>query len=340
MFKEFIDEQIGNWHYMRGTAGPSGFGSSSTALEVAKANEEHIKGKTFIVTGASSGIGIETARAIHQYGGLVIMACRNETKASKVAEDIIEQYESRNGKASDAVKSRLVVMTLDLGSFKSIREFVNNFRSRNLSLDVLINNAGVWTPNDREETSDGHEQMLGTNHYGHFLLTELLLPELKKNNSPTRVVNVASVMHRVAKNGIEFDDLEAKKEFSSIYRYGHSKLANLLHAKDLDQRMKEEGESITAVSLHPGVIMTGLYRDMKLPIIGPLLQLAFSKFFKNDEQGAATTIYCAAQPNLVGGNYHHDCNEAAPVTAVASDESQWKRLYEVSMEATGLASNE
>merc|ERR1712080_17561 len=140
--------------------------------------------------------------------------------------------------------------------------------------------------------------------------------------------------------GSHNDDLEANKEFKSIHRYGHSKLANILHAKDLDQRMREEGESITALSLHPGVIMTGLYRQIQLPIIGPIVAFMFSKCFKNDEQGAATTIYCASQPNLVGGGYYHDSNEAAPMTAVASDESQWKRLYEVSMEATGLASNE
>jgi len=227
-----------------------------------------------------------------------------------------------------------------LSSFDSIRAFVKEYKELQIpSLNILINNAGVMAC-DRMLTKDGHEMQFGTNHLGHFLLTELLLPEFAAGG---RVIMVSSTAHGMSyKEGIRFDDLKGEEKYSKWGAYGQSKLANLLYAKALEERFQaskiETFHSMHAFSLHPGVIKTELGRHMS-PFMSALFSLG-KPFCKTIPQGAATTVYCALAPelNTKGGQYFADCNEEKPKDLAVINSATWQRLVEVSRDLTGLKS--
>jgi len=199
---------------------------------------------------------------------------------------------------------------VDLSSLESIKKFAEEFNKNESRLDILINNAGVYT-SERRETTDGFEMMFGTNHLGHFYLTYLLLDKLK-SSAPSRVVIVASEAHERSK--LNFDDLQVTKKFSNFEAYGRSKTANILFGVQLAKVL--EGTGVTVYSLHPGVIKTDIIRDYDdkcdcLICLFRCLFICCPCMTKNIEEGAQTTLYCAMEPSIAqhSGRYYNDSHE-------------------------------
>jgi len=240
-------------------------------------------GRVAIVTGANSGIGWETARALVNKGATVIMACRGIAKANPAAEQIRTLKPS--GKA--------VVMALDLGDLASIHTFVTAFRQDYDRLDLLINNAGVAMP-PYGKTAQGFEQQFGVNHLGHFALTGLLLDRL--NAMPgARIVTVSSSSHR--SGSIRFDDLNSGQHYQPGRAYAQSKLANLLFTYELQRRLVAAGQSTLAVAAHPGWAATNALRH------SPMLKSLNPMFAQPPNMGMLPTLYAATAPDVRGGEY-------------------------------------
>ncbi|KAG5563267.1 hypothetical protein RHGRI_005877 [Rhododendron griersonianum] len=294
-----------------GWKGPSGFSACSTAEKVTKGIDG--TGLTAIITGASSGIGTETTRVLALRGVHVVMAVRNTGNGEKVKEAILKENPN----------AKLNVMELDLGSMASLG---------------FVPFKWVMAP-PFMLTKDNLELQFGTNHIGHFLLTNLLLESMKstarESQKEGRIVNLTSEVHRYPyREGIRFDKINDKSSFSTIPAYGQSKLANILHANELAKRLKEEGVEITANSLHPGIITTtNLLRHHG--IINGLANMVAKYFMKSIPQGAATTCYVALHPQVKGvsGEYFCDSNQAKP-SALAKDEELAKKLWNFSLSLT------
>ncbi|XP_042021491.1 short-chain dehydrogenase TIC 32, chloroplastic-like isoform X1 [Salvia splendens] len=305
-----------------GRRGPSGFSACSTAQDVTQG----IDGSSLsaIVTGASSGIGQETARVLALRGVDVIMAVRNVESGKKVKETILKE----------SPKAKIEVMELDLSSLASVRKFASEYNSLGLPLNLLINNAGVMaTPFMLSQ--DNIEMQFATNHLGHFLLTNLLLENMKKTANESgkegRIVIVSSEAHRYTyREGIRFDKINDSSSYNSMLAYGQSKLANVLHANELTRLFQEEGVKITANSLHPGAIATNLLRHHG--IIEGLVNWVGKYFIKNIPQGAATTCYVALHPEVEGvsGKYFLNSNVGQP-SNLSSDIQLAKKLWDFSL---------
>ncbi|KAF4374209.1 hypothetical protein F8388_022975 [Cannabis sativa] len=213
-----------------GRPGPSGYGSASTAEEVTEGIDA--SKLTVIVTGGGSGIGLETSRVLALRGAHVIIAARNTDAANKAKQVILNEIEN----------AKVDVLKLDLSSTKSVRSFVDNFHALHLPLNILINNAGVmFCPFQLSE--DGIEMQFATNHLGHFLLTSLLLDKMKDTARTTgvegRIVNLSSIAHlHTYEGGIRFQKINDERSYSDKRAYGQSKLANILHAKELSRRLQ------------------------------------------------------------------------------------------------------
>ncbi|XP_055827418.1 short-chain dehydrogenase TIC 32, chloroplastic-like [Solanum dulcamara] len=298
--------------------GPSAFSPNSTAEEVTHGIDA--SALTAIVTGASSGIGAETARVLALRGVHVVMGVRNISAGKQVKETIIK----------DVPQANIDALELDLSSLASVRNFASNYISLGLPLNLLINNAGIMaTP--FALSKDKIELQFATNHVGHFLLTNLLLDTMKKtareSRKEGRIVNVSSRRHKFSYHeGIRFDKINDQSGYNGLSAYGQSKLANVLHANELDRHLKDEGVEITANSLHPGAIATNLFRQHS--IISGIVNVIGKHVMKNVQQGAATTCYVALHPDVKGvsGKYYVECNiaEASPQ---ANDAGMAKRLW-------------
>ncbi len=296
----------------------------STAEEVSAGVD--LSGKTALVTGANAGIGLETTRVLALRGAHVVMACRNLQKATNACQTLVR--ESGGQLSEDQFEPR----QLDLASLDSVRRFAGEFAGEGRPLDLLINNAGVMLP-DRRETSDGFEAHFGTNHLGHFLLTNMLLEPLRAGGS-ARVVNVASEAMQMSGLTPELDDLNWEhKKWSGWKSYGSSKLMNLMFTRAFQRRHGSEG--ITSNALHPGIVRTELARSQTglMVVVGFL----FLPWMKKVAGGAATTVYAATAPEYgeAGGEYLADC---APTRApkLAADEEVQERLWALSADATGF----
>lgn len=252
--------------------------------------ETNLSGKTYIVTGGNSGIGLVTVEQLSRQGARVILACRRPEQGRLAVEAI----------KKGVIRGSIDVMELDLSDLDSVRSFVAAFDKLNLSLNGLVNNAGIMnTPSGK--TRQGYEMQFGTNHLGHYLLTELLLPHLKKS-SPSRVVNLSSCFHDKAmgrEGKIDFDDLHfERRKYDGWAAYGQSKLANLLHAKQLAKRLS--GSGVTAVSVHPGWVRTNLIRQ-SMPVwlqdvlLKPVFKLAG---MIEPWEGAQSTLYALLAPEV------------------------------------------
>ncbi|KAB2088834.1 hypothetical protein ES319_A03G026100v1 [Gossypium barbadense] len=303
-----------------GSKGPSGFSSSSTAEEVTQGIDG--SALTAIVTGASSGIGVETTRVLALRGVHVVMAVRNVDAGRNVKEAILKEIPG----------AKIDVMELDLSSLASIRKFASQYQSSNLPLNLLINNAGVGTP--FMLSHDGIELQFATNYLGPFLLTDLLSETMKKtareSNIEGRIVNVSSIGHRFTySEGIRFNKINDESGYSSWYAYGQSKLATILHAKELSRRLKEDGVEITANSLHPGAILTNIMRHNGF--MNGFFHLIGKYFLKSIPQGAATTCYVALHPQVKGvsGEFFMDSNISTP-SSMAKDVDLAKKLWDFS----------
>lgn len=281
-------------------------------------------GRVVIVTGANSGIGWDTARALAQKGATVIMACRNEEKANSAADQI---------RALNPA-GKVVVMPLNLGDLNSVRAFAVAFRSQNKQLDLLINNAGVMMP-PYGKTRQGFEQQFGINHLGHFALTGLLLDML--NATPdARVVTVSSSSHRFGI--INFDDLNWEKGYPPQRAYGQSKLANLLFTYELGRRLTQAGQKTLAVAAHPGWTATNLQQHSSpYRILNPIMG-------QSTAMGALPTLYAATAPNVHGGEYFgpdglfelRGYPKKVGSNAPSRDEAAAQRLWTISEDLTGV----
>ncbi|XP_049933024.1 short-chain dehydrogenase TIC 32, chloroplastic-like isoform X6 [Nymphaea colorata] len=306
----------------------SGFGACSTAEEVTEGIDA--SNITTIVTGATSGIGMETARVLALRGATVIIAARSKVRGEKAKVKIAEEV-------ADA---KIEVMELDLSSLASVRSFAAAFLSSNKPLHLLINNAGIFGY-PFQLSADGIELQFASNHIGHFLLTNLLLEKMKatalESGIEGRIVIVSSAGHSMTyKSGIRFKNINNPSGHVRFKAYGQSKLANILHAKELARCLQEEGVKVTANSLHPGAIPTNI-AQYYIKNIAPLAPLIFilRPFLKTVQQGAATTCYLALHPNMEGvsGKYFSDCNEDQP-SAYGRDADLAKGLWEFSEEMT------
>jgi NAD(P)-dependent dehydrogenase (short-subunit alcohol dehydrogenase family) len=302
------------------------FGAATTADEVLEGID--LTGKLMLITGGSSGLGQETARALAAHGAHVVLTARNLAKGDGVAAAIRES--SGNQKVE--------VMDVELGSMASIRSFAERFLTRHPRLDVLIDNAGVMAcPFAR--TSDGFETQFGSNHVGHFLLTCLLAPALLRG-APSRIVSVSSRGHHMSP--VVFDDIQfEKRPYDKWLSYGQSKTANILFAVALEKRLGSRG--VHANALHPGGIMTELGRHLQ-PEDREFILSRVSRGgvgFKTVEAGAATETFAATAPELEGrgGFYLEDCHVATVndaedaldgVKSYALDPANAERLWEES----------
>lgn len=268
--------------------------------------------RTFLVTGANTGIGLETARALARRGAKVYLACRSEEKTRAVIEDL----------RTETGNAELEFLPLDLGDLNSVRACAETFLAIGEPLHVLINNAGL--AGGRGSTASGFELAFGTNHVGHFLLTDLLLERLKQS-APARVITVSSRSHYDAP-GIDFEAVRRPtKSVTGLPEYAVSKLANVLFTQELARRL--DGTGVTTYALHPGVIASDVWRSVPWPF-----RQVMKLFMKSTEQGAKTTLHCATSPEVAGqsGLYYDDSRTKKP-SAVATPElaaELWKRSEE------------
>jgi retinol dehydrogenase 12 len=271
-----------------------------------------LDGRTFLITGANTGIGRETARALAARGARLHLACRSEDAGRRAIDEIAAQTGNRE----------LELLALDLGDLASVRQCAQAFLSRGEPLHVLINNAGLAGAHGM--TASGFEIAFGTNHVGPFLLTGLLLDRLR-SSAPARIVNVASVAHYNAP-GIDWDAVRRRtRSFTGMREYSVSKLANVLHAQELARRL--EGTGVTTYALHPGTIASDIWRRVPWPV-RPLMK----RRMPSPEQGARTSVYCATSPDVAGdtGRYYDDCRPREPAAAATAGLAAelWRRSAE------------
>jgi len=293
--------------YFKGV-GPSGFGFGSSADDVTQAVD--LRGRTMLVTGCNSGIGLETVRALVKRGAHVFATARTEQKARD---------------ACAALGREIVPLACELSDPVSVRACTETVKRQVRGIDAIICNAGVMAIPTLERAF-GYELQFFTNHIGHFLLVTELLDSLAEDG---RVVVVSSDAHKGApKEGIQFDNLSGDKGYSPWRAYGQSKLANLLFAKELAKRFTATKK--TANAIHPGVINTNLGRSMP-SVMRAALSVAAPLVLKSAAQGAATQCYVATNPELatVSGAYFADCNIAEP-TKLAQDPALAARLWDES----------
>ncbi|KAI9037535.1 uncharacterized protein KD926_000255 [Aspergillus affinis] len=313
---------------------PNGPGDGRpTACQIIE--DEQLQGKwlekTILITGCSSGIGIETARALLETGATLYLTARDLNKAKTALGSILEN-------------DRAHLLELDLDSLASVRKCAGTFLSMSNHLNVLIANAGVMaTPEGR--TIDGFETQFGTNHLAHFLLIQLLLPALLESSSPnfqSRVVILSSSAHRMG--GINLSNLNLEAEYHPWVAYAQSKTANIYTANELDRRYGSKG--LHAWSVHPGLIHTGLMQYLeKETVEGWGNDPTVAKITKNPEEGAATSVWAATARALEaqGGTYLEDCQVSKPANTIpephepgyaahAYDEEKEGLLWERSLE--------
>lgn len=274
-----------------------------------------LTGKTVVITGANTGIGLETAVDLAKRGARVILACRDVARGKAAVADV-----KQRSKSDDVTFSQL-----DLASLQSVREFSERTLEEEPRIDILINNAGVMIP-PFSTTKDGFELQFGVNHLGHFLLTNLLLDRIKKAPAG-RVVTVSSMAHRSGR--INFEDLQSKQSYSRMGAYAQSKLANILFTQSLAKRLR--GTNVTAYSLHPGSVLTELQRHVPGPLVF-ILHYPLSIFSKSPWQGAQTTIHCAVTEGIEdqSGKYFSDCKVKEVTNPDAKNNDVAERLWDVS----------
>jgi len=312
-----------------------------------------LTGRTIVVTGGNTGLGKETCIRLAKLGAEVIVGSRSPKRGADAAEEI------RALSNSEKVSS----MVLDLASLKSIESFAAAFKKEHDKLDVLVNNAGVMAIPTREVTEDRFEKQMGINHFGHFHLTSLLMPQIKaagKATGDARVINLSSSAHQIAFSGMNWEDLQSEKEYDPWKAYGQSKLANVLFTRELHKRLSESPETagVSTASVHPGVVRTELGRNFFIPpamcdaagsvdckgqLPTPVMAVSAVTLplmlygTKSVPQGAMTQVECAADPALkgkLGGNFFSDCAETG-TSGPGKDIAAAGRLWKVSEELTG-----
>jgi NAD(P)-dependent dehydrogenase (short-subunit alcohol dehydrogenase family) len=277
---------------------------------------ENMKGKTVLITGATSGIGRETALALAARGAKVVFTARD----AKIANETRAYISEKTG------NDEIHVHFCRLDSFKSIREFCTEVLEKYKNLHVLINNAGIWESR-RKESMDGIELTFAVNHLAPFLMTNLLLERIWMS-APARIINVSSSAHAGAE--INFRDIEFKKEFPRMKAYSQSKLANILFTRLLAEKLT--GSGVTVNCLHPGVVYTSIYRN-----INPVMRSFFRLAMISPEKGAKTSIFLASSPDVenISGEYFAK-KKIAHSNKESHDLIIAERLWNLSEEYTGI----
>jgi len=293
-------------------------------------------GRRVVLTGANSGIGYPVALELARAGATVVLACRDRARA----EDAVNRIQA------EVPLAKAEVGLLDLASLVSVRAFAAGELARGLPLDLLINNAGVMAPPRRLETPDGYELQFGTNVLGHFALTGLLLPALEQAPA-ARVVMVASIAHK--RGRLDFEDLQATRQYKPMKSYQQSKLADLMLAFELDRRLQTSGSSVRCMAAHPGVANTNLFHVGDFSaferaarrVVGHLIDALLN----SDVDGALPTLYASVAPEAAGGGYYGpqgfqemrggDVGEAK-VAPQALDRAAAARLWSVCESLTGV----
>ena len=291
-------------------------------------------GRIVLVTGANSGLGFQTSRALARAGARVLMGCRDQQRADRAFDDI----------KSEVPEAQIEIVSLDLASLDSVRAAASDVANRTDRLDVLVNNAGVMAI-PRHETADGFEMQFGTNHLGHFALTGLLLDRILRAPS-SRIVTVSSNAHRAGR--MNFADLQGARTYRRWLAYGQSKLSNLLFAYELQRRLEASGESTISVAAHPGFAATHLQAvgpEMTgRRLVGRVMALGNRLLAQSDEQGALPQLYAATAPDVRGGEYFGPSGLAEQrghpkrvrSNRRSHDAEAARRLWQISEELTGI----
>ncbi len=290
-------------------------------------------GKTIIITGASSGIGLEAAKVLSEKNGKIILPVRNLEKGNEAIRTIKQRFPDAD----------VELMKLDISDLDSVREFANEFKKNHKRIDLLLNNAGIMWPPQRNLSKQGHDLQFATNHLGHFLLTGLLLPLLKSTPN-SRIVTQSSVLHKKTQGQnfeptIQFDDLTFAKNFNTKKAYAQSKLANLLFTYELDRRLKKSKMNVIATASHPGYTATNLQKDA-----GFMMKVMNVVMAQKVEMGVLPLLRAATEPNLKGAEFFGPTKmnelKGFPELVQSSDTSYDKnlasKLWEVSEDLVNL----
>lgn len=279
-----------------------------------------LTGRTALITGANSGLGRVTARVLAGRGAHVVLAVRNRAKGEAAAATMPGSTEVRD---------------LDLADLSSVRDFAADFTE---PVDLLINNAGIMIP-PLYRTVDGFESQFGTNHLGHFALTNLLLPQVRE-----RIVTVSSIAHRFGM--IDFDDLQwERRPYRPMAAYGQSKLSNLLFVSELQRRLSARSSSVIATAAHPGLAATNLFNSSDDNSLDARVSRAFTRVVAQSEQGGTRSTLCAAVADIPPGSYIGPTGPFelrgrpgfASRSAKSTDTELARRLWAVSEDLTGVA---
>ncbi len=302
-----------------------------------------LSGKLVLITGANSGLGFGLARRLSAAGADVVMAIRNRAKGEAAIEEI----------RTAVPDAKLTIKSLDLSSLAAVAALGEQLNAEGRPIDILINNAGVMTPPERDTTADGFELQFGSNYLGHFALTAHLLPLLRAADRP-RVVSLSSLAARMNAK-IHFDDPQFEKSYQPMAAYGQSKLAMLMFSRELDRRSREAGWGIVSNAAHPGLTMTNLQ------ISGPsrgrdkpsLMQRLYTTswrwapfMWQEIDDGILPALYAAATPQAEGGAFYGPRGflegagggvKPAHVPSRARNEADARRLWELSEQLTGVS---
>jgi NAD(P)-dependent dehydrogenase (short-subunit alcohol dehydrogenase family) len=302
-----------------------------------------LSGKLAVVTGSNSGLGFGLARRLSAAGADVVMAIRNRTKGEAAIDEI----------RATVPNAKLTIKPLDLASLAGVAALGEQLNAEGRPIDILINNAGVMTPPKRDTTTDGFELQFGSNHLGHFALTAHLLPLLRAVDG-ARVVSLSSLAARQS-GRIHFDDLQFEKSYAPMQAYGHSKLAVLMFARELDRRSKEAGWGILSTAAHPGLTKTNLqisgpsHGRSKPSTMEQLYKLSWRLtpfLWQEIDNGILPALYAATSPQAEGGAFYGPRGiyeaagggvKAAKVPARARNDADGRQLWEISEQLTGVS---
>ena len=301
-----------------------------------------LSGKRAVVTGSNSGLGLGLARRLAAAGADVVMAIRNRAKGEAAVAEI----------RATVPDAKLTIKNLDLSSLASVAALGEQLNAEGRPIDILINNAGVMTPPERDATADGFELQFGSNHLGHFALTGHLLPVLRAAGT-ARVVSLSSLAAR--RGRIHFDDLQFEKSYAPMQAYGQSKLAVLMFARELDRRSREAGWGIMSNAAHPGLTKTNLqisgpsHGRSKPSLMERLYKLSWQLtpfIWQEVDEGILPVLYAALDPQAEGGAFYGPRGPyeafgggvtAAKVPAQARSDADGRRLWEISEQLTGVS---
>jgi NAD(P)-dependent dehydrogenase (short-subunit alcohol dehydrogenase family) len=291
-------------------------------------------GRTVVITGATGGLGYETALALAGTGAKVVLTGRSDAKGR----DALQRIRARFPAADISYE------TLDLASLASVAGFAARFAVPHTSLDLLINNAGVMALPKRQTTADGFEMQFGTNYLGHYALTAHLLPLLRRGNQP-RIVNLSSLAHRSGR--IDFDDLQGAKSYNPFKAYSQSKLAMLIFALELQRRSNAAGWGLMSNAAHPGYALTDLMANGPgaRSLLGQLSRILQPFASQSAADGALPTLFAATSPQAVPGGYYGPAGfyelrgspAPAKIMPRAKDAAVASRLWDVSATLTGVS---